>query len=565
MAYDLVIRGGRVVDGSGLPSYVADVGVKDGKVIEVGKLKDGAAKSIDAAGLAVAPGFIDHHTHLDAQLLWDPYGTCEPQHGVTSVVMGNCGLALAPIKNGDEDAIVKSFVRVEAMPRVALEQGVKWNWHSYGEYLDNFEGKVGINVGGLVGHIAVRHHAMGEEAVERKATGAEVQKMRGLVLEAMEGGALGMSTNRNDRHMREDGKPVASRLADDEEFFALCDVLSEHNAGVIETILGRNKVEHFEWYHELARRTQRPVLWQSLQHRWSEPNLWREQLAAVEPIFKAGYQAYGLSHTVPLVRHFTLKDCQIFDEFPTWKNLMFLPLEVRRQAFADADTRKKLQADLSSSRPTNFHKRWDIPKVEKVTKPENQKYQGKTIAELAAMRNQQPIDAFLDLALDENLETIFWNANNGGDWDAMGEILRSPYVLVGTSDAGAHVLFGADFGYGTILLGLWVRERQVMSLEHAVHKLTFHPASIFGLQGRGLLRPGYAADITIFDPQTVHAHEPEWASDFPANSKRMVQRAIGVHYTIVNGRVIHEQGRMTGDLPGHVLRGPLYRQQKAAA
>ena len=505
MAYDLVIRGGRVVDGSGLPSYVADVGVKDGKVAEIGKVKEGAAKTIDAGGLAVSPGFIDHHTHLDAQMLWDPYGTCEPQHGVTSVVMGNCGLSLAPVRQGIEDAIVKSFVRVEAIPRIALDQGVKWNWHSYGEYLDNFEGKVGINVGGLVGHIAVRHHAMGEEAVERKATGAEVQKMKGLVLDAMEGGALGMSTNRNDRHMREDGKPVSSRLADDDEFFALCDVLGERNAGVIETILGRNKVEHFEWYHELAKRTQRPILWQSLQHRWSEPNLWREQLAAVAPIFKAGYQAYGLSHTVPLVRHFTMKDCQIFDEFPTWKNLMFLPVEVRKQAFADADTRKKLQGELDNLRETNYHKRWDIPKVEKVVKPENQKYVGKTIAEMAAMRNQAPIDAFLDLALDENLETIFWNANNGGDWNAMGEILRSPYVLIGTSDAGAHVLFGADFGYGTILLGLWVRERQVMSLEQAIHKLTFHPASIFGLQGRGLLRPGYAADISIFDPKTVHA------------------------------------------------------------
>jgi N-acyl-D-aspartate/D-glutamate deacylase len=565
MAYDLLIRGGRVVDGSGLPSYVADVGVKDGKVTEVGKLKDGATKVIDASGLAVSPGFIDHHTHLDAQMLWDPYGTCEPQHGVTTVVMGNCGLALAPVRQGIEDAIVKSFVRVEAIPRIALDQGVKWNWHSYGEYLDNFEGKVGINVGGLVGHIAVRHHAMGEEAVERKATGAEVQKMRGLVLEAMEGGALGMSTNRNDRHMREDGKPVASRLADDEEFFALCDVLAERNAGVIETILGRNKIEHFKWYHELAKRTQRPILWQSLQHRWAEPNLWREQLDAVEPIFKAGYQAYGLSHTVPLVRHFTLKDCQIFDEFPTWKNLMFLPVEVRKQAFADADTRRKLQAELSDSRPTNFHKRWDIPKVEKVFKPENQKYVGKTIAELGAMRNQAPLDAFLDLALDENLETIFWNANNGGDWDAMGEILRSPYVLIGTSDAGAHVLFGADFGYGTILLGLWVRERQVMTLEQAVYKLTFHPASIFGLQGRGLLRPGYAADITIFDPKTIHAEEPEWANDFPAGTKRMVQRAVGLHYTIVNGTVINDHGRMTGDLPGQVIRGPLYRQQKAAA
>jgi N-acyl-D-aspartate/D-glutamate deacylase len=565
MAYDLVIRGGRVVDGSGLPSYVADVGVKDGKVAEIGKIKEAAAKSIDAAGLAVSPGFIDHHTHLDAQMLWDPYGTCEPQHGVTSVVMGNCGLSLAPVRHDIEDAIVKSFVRVEAIPRIALEQGVKWNWHSYGEYLDNFEGKVGINVGGLVGHIAVRHHAMGEEAVERKASGTEVQKMKGLVLDAMEGGALGMSTNRNDRHMREDGKPVSSRLADDDELFALCDVLGERNAGVIETILGRNKVEHFQWYHELAKRTQRPILWQSLQHRWSEPNLWREQLEAVEPIFKAGYQAYGLTHTVPLVRHFTLKDCQIFDEFPTWKNLMFLPVEVRKQAFADAATRTKLQSEIDNLRLTNYHKRWDIPKVEKCFKAENQKYVGKTIAEMAAMRNQAPIDAFLDLALDENLETIFWNANNGGDWNAMGEILRSPYVLIGTSDAGAHVLFGADFGYGTILLGLWVRERQVMSLEQAIHKLTFHPASIFGLQGRGLLRPGYSADITIFDPKTVGAEEPVWANDFPANSKRMVQQAIGMHYTIVNGTVINDHGRMTGELPGQVMRGPLYRQQKAAA
>lgn len=565
MAYDLIIRGGRVVDGSGLPSFVADVGVKDGRITEVGRLKDGAARTIDAAGLAVSPGFIDHHTHLDAQMLWDPYGTCEPQHGVTSVVMGNCALSLAPVRAGIEDAIVKSFIRVEAIPRIALEQGVKWNWHSYGEYLDNLEGKVGINVGGLVGHIAVRHHAMGEEAVERKATGTELQKMRGLVLDAMEGGALGMSTNRNDRHMREDGKPVASRLADDEEFFALADVLGDRNAGVIETILGRNKIEHFQWYHELAKRTQRPILWQSLQHRWAEPNLWREQLAAVEPIFKAGYQAYGLSHTVPLVRHFTLKDCQIFDEFPVWKNLMFLPVEVRKQAFADPETRKKLRADLASSAPTNFHKRWDIPKVEKVVKPENQKYVGKTIEELGKMRNQDPLDAFLDLALEEDLGTIFWNANNGGDWNAMGEILRSPYVLIGTSDAGAHVLFGADFGYGTTLLGLWVRERQVMTLEQAIYKLTFHPASIFGLQGRGLLRPGYAADIAIFDPNTVHAEEPEWADDFPANSKRMVQRAVGMHYTIVNGTVINDHERMTGDLPGQVLRGPLYRQQKAAA
>jgi N-acyl-D-amino-acid deacylase len=565
MAYDLLIRGGRVVDGSGLPSYVADVGVKGGKIVEVGRLTGTAARTIDAGGLAVSPGFIDHHTHLDAQMLWDPYGTCEPQHGVTSVVMGNCGLSLAPVKKGDEDAIVKSFVRVEAIPRFALEQGVKWGWNTYGEYLDALEGKLGINVGGLVGHIAMRHNVMGEEAVERTASAREVQQMRGLVSEAMEGGALGLSTNRNERHMREDGKPVASRLADDDELFALCDVLAERNGGVIETILGRNKIEHFKFYHELAKRTQRPVLWQSLQHRWAEPTLWREQLDAVEPIFREGYQAYGLSHTVPLVRHFELKNCQVFDEFPTWKNLMFLPVEVRKQAFADGETRQKLRADLANPAPTNFHRNWNIVRVEKVVKPENEKYNGKTIAELGAMRNQDPLDAFLDLALEEDLGTVFWNANNGGDIDAMGEILRSPYVLIGTSDAGAHVQFGADFGYCTILLGMWVRERQVMSLEQAVHKLTFHVASIFGLQDRGLLRPGYAADLAIFDPKTVNSHEPEWAHDYPAGSKRLIQRSVGMHYTIVNGTVIHEDSRMSVDLPGQVLRGPLYREQKVAA
>jgi N-acyl-D-amino-acid deacylase len=565
MVYDLLVRRGRVVDGSGLPSYVADVGVKDGKIVEVGRLRGAAMRTIDADGLAVSPGFIDHHTHLDAQILWDPYGTCEPQHGVTTVVMGNCGLSLAPVRNGDEDAIVKSFVRVEAIPRFALEQGVNWAWNSYGEYLDNLEGKIGINVGGLVGHIALRHNVMGEEAVERGATAKEVQQMRGLVSAAMEGGALGLSTNRNERHMREDGKPVASRLAEDEELFAICDVLAETNAGVIETILGRNKIEHFKFYHELAKRTQRPVLWQSLQHRWAEPTLWREQLDAVEPIFHEGYQAYGLSHTVPLVRHFELKNCQVFDEFPTWKNLMFLPVEVRKQALADPETRRKLRADLASPAPTNFHRNWNIVRVEKVVKFENQKYNGKTVAELAALRRQDPLDAFLDLALEEDLGTVFWNANNGGDIDAMGEILRSPYVLIGTSDAGAHVQFGADFGYCTILLGMWVRERQVMSLEQAVHKLTFHVASIFGLQNRGLLRPGYAADLAIFDPKTVNSHEPEWADDYPAGSRRLIQRSVGMHYTIVNGKVIHEDGRMSGDLPGQVLRGPLYRAQKVAA
>jgi N-acyl-D-aspartate/D-glutamate deacylase len=564
MEYELLIRGGRVVDGSGLPGYQADVGIRDGKITAIGRLRGSAARTIEAEGLVVAPGFIDHHTHLDAQLFWDPYGTSEPQHGVTSVILGNCGLALAPVKDVDHDALVKSFVRVEAIPRIALEQGVPWGWHSYGDYLDRLEGHVGLNVGGLAGHIAIRQYVLGEESVERAATPAEITRMQQLVREAIEGGALGLSTNRNERHMREDGKPVASRLADDAEFFALCDVLSDLNTGVVETILGLNKLEHIAWYDQLARRIRRPVLWQTIIHRWAEPNLWREQLDALALTFQAGYRAYALANTLPFRRRFNFKNGQVFDEFPTWKNLMFLPEPARKEAFADAATRQKLRADLATPRQTTFHRRWDLVDVVEVAKPENAPYVGKTVAEMAAMRGQDALDALLDLSVEEDLATTFASSGTGGDADAMGHILRSPYVLVGISDAGAHVQYGVEFGYSTTLLGLWVRERGIMPLEQAVHKLTFQVALIYGLVGRGLLRPGYAADLAIFDPGTVNACEPEWAQDFPANTRRLIQRSEGMHYTIVNGRVIYDQGQLSGDLPGHVLRSAAYRAARSA-
>ncbi len=565
MEYDLLVRGGRVVDGSGLPGYQADVGVRDGQIVEIGRLKGSAARTIDAAGLVVAPGFVDHHTHLDGQMFWDPYGTSEPQHGVTSVVMGNCGLTLAPVEPGGEDALVKSFVRVEAMPREALQAGIPWGWRTYGDYLDRLEGRIGINVGGLVGHIAVRHAVMGEEAVEREATEAEIARMRALVAESLEGGALGISTNRNERHFREDGKPVSSRLATQAEFDALCDVLGDYNAGVIETILGLHTIEHVDWYDALARRTARPVIWQSVLHRWAQPDLWRQQLDRVSRTFADGYRAYGLTNTVPIVQRFTLQNVQAFDEFPTWKNLMFLPEIVRKQALADPETRAKLRAELAVERHTIFHRRWDLIQVSHVERPEHAAYVGKSVAEMAALRGQDPLDAFLDVSLAEDLKTGFWTALTGGDLDATGAILRSPYVLVGLSDAGAHVEFDAAFGYGTTLLGLWVRERGVMSLEQAIYKLTFQVASVYGLEGRGLIRPGYAADLTIFDPATVNAGEPEWVTDFPANTRRLAQPSVGLHYTVVNGEVVYEDGRLSGALAGHVLRGAGARERSVAA
>jgi N-acyl-D-aspartate/D-glutamate deacylase len=562
MDYDLLIRNGRVVDGSGLPSYIADVGIKDGKIVEVGRLNGVAQRTIDASGFIVSPGFIDHHTHMDGQILWDPFGTCEPQHGVTSIIMGNCGLALAPVKNGDEDAIVKSFVRVEAIPRIALEKGVPWGWKSYGDYLNKLEGSVGINVGGIVGHIAVRQFVMGEESTERKATDGEVQKMRAAVGEAMRAGSFGFSTNRNERHMREDGLPVPSRLADDAELFALCEVVSESNSGVIQMNLGRHCVEQIPQYDELARRTRRPIVWQSVQYKESEPELWQNMLSGIAKTFRAGYQAYGLTHTVPLMRHFTMKDAQIFDEFPVWKNLMFLAEPERKQAFADAITRQKMRDDMAKPRPVSFHRNWGRVVIEKVAKAENQPYVGKSVAEVAALRKQDPLDTFLDLCLEENLDTTFETTNRGFNPEAMSTIMKSPYVIIGTSDAGAHVQFGADFGYCTTLLGMWVRDRQMISMEQAIHKLTFHVASVYGIAGRGLLRPGFHADVTIFDPKTIKACEPEWADDYPAATKRLIQRAEGVHYTIVNGKVIYDDGKLSGEMAGKVLRSAAHQAQQ---
>jgi N-acyl-D-amino-acid deacylase len=558
MDYDLLIRNGLVVDGSGLPAYIADVAVKAGKIVDIGSLNGSAARTIDAHGLVVAPGFIDHHTHMDGQILWDPYGTCEPQHGVTSIVMGNCGLALAPVKPGDEDAIVKSFVRVEAIPRIALEKGVPWGWRSYPEYLNKLDGEIGINVGGLVGHIAVRQYVMGEESVEREARADEIEKMRQLVREAIVGGALGFSTNRNERHMREDGLPVPSRLATEAELLALCDVTRELNSGVVQTNHGRHCVEQLPEYDRIVRRTRRPLIWQSIQYKDSEPDLWKQQIDGIAETFRAGYQAYGLTHTIPLMRHFNLQNTQVFDEFPTWKNLMFIPEAERRLAFKDAATRRKMRDDFADPNPTSYHRNWQRVFVEKVAKPENQKYVGKSVAEVGAARGQDALDAFLDFSLEENLETMYETTNRGFDPKAMSTIMKSPYVMIGTSDAGAHVQFGADFGYCTTLLGMWVRDHQMITMEQAIHKLTFHVASVYGLQGRGLLRPGYAADVTIFNPQTIKSCAPEWAEDYPAGTKRLIQRAEGICQTIVNGKVIFEDGKLSGEMAGMVLRGTAY-------
>ena len=555
--YDLVLKGGRIYDGSGMPSFNGDVAIENGKVVAIGRLNGGATRTLNVDGLAVAPGFIDPHTHLDAQLLWDPLGTSSCFHGVTSVVLGNCGLSLAPAKPENRESMIKSFVRVEAISRRVLEEGVEWEWTSTAEYLSTLGTRLGINAAALIGHIAVRHYVMGEDAVERQATVEEIARMKQLVRQGMEACAVGFSTNQNPRHIREDKKPVASRLASDEELGSLLDVLGEMNAGVVQLSGGgADSRGRIAYAAQMARRTGRPVLWQSISHSWSRPNHWQEMLANTQRVFEEeGLPIFAMTQAKPFQNRYSLLDAQCFDEFPTWKAAMFSPVPVRKQMFADPELRRKLRAEaIEDQSPSVFPKRWDVIIVDHVKLEHNKSLQGKSVQDIAEAQKKDGLDCFLDLSLEEDLETRFVHINTQGDPKAVCEILKHPAVMIGQSDAGAHMGYDARFGYCTAFLGRWVRGYGIMNLEEAVGKLTFRVASVFGLNDRGLLRPGLAADIAVFDPATINTLEPEYVRDLPGNETRMIQKAIGVPFTVVNGEIVIENGAPTGARPGKVLR-----------
>jgi N-acyl-D-amino-acid deacylase len=559
--HDLILKGGRIYDGSGLPSFIGDLAIRDGKIAEIGRINASADRVLDVGGLAVAPGIIDFHTHFDAQLWWDPLASSSTDHGVTTVVMGNCGLTLAPCKPESRDALIGTFVRVEDMPRQTLQSGIPWEWTTHGEYLDALERRpLGLNVATLVGHCAVRQYAMGEASVEREANEDEIAEMAGLVRNGMRAGAFGFSTNANQRHYREDGKPVASRVAGLDEIARLCRVVGEAQRGLVQFTHGAFAApEHVarigQWYDTILKETRRPLIGESIRHFWTEPDLWRKQLSDVEERCRGGYAAYAMTSTRRTLRRWTLKDASRFDEMPAWKNLMTLPLDRRKESFGDPQTRIDLVKALAESKPISFSRRWDLLFIKKAARPENKSLEGQSIEELARWQSKRPIDAFLDLALAEELETVFEDAATQADEQAVKEIFSSPHVLLGQSDAGAHVAnANPGFGFATTMLAYWVRERQIMDLEAAIKKLTFLPASIFGMNDRGLLRRGLAADLFVFDPATIDLQPPEKTNDLPEGAARYVQRAKGIHCTIVNGSVLMKDGAHTGLYPGKVLR-----------
>ncbi|PZC46661.1 MAG: N-acyl-D-aspartate/D-glutamate deacylase/Imidazolonepropionase [Chloroflexi bacterium] len=562
MAYDLLIKGGRIIDGSGMPSFHGDLGVKNGKIVEAGKLTGAADRTIDVGGLVVAPGFIDNHCHYDAQAFWDPMCSFSSYHGSTSAVIGNCSLALAPAHEGDRAFLSQMLARVESIPLEVLEAGVPWNWETYPEYMDALGENLGINLGCLMGHSAIRRYVMGEAAQERQASVDEINAMKAIVRSGLEAGALGLSSEYNTRHFDMQGKQLPASVASTEELFSLASVLGELGTGSIQYGDSHNRELSEQLCSRLSEEIGRPVVYIAIVERAIAPGHWKQQLDHAGAKIREGIRAYPLVNPRPGDQRFTMKTAQHFDSMPTWKRVMLLPLEERKAAFRDSEVRRQLHIEGVETVPNLeeagvFTRRWDLAFVHKPALEKNASLKGKTIEQMASDQGKGVIDALLDLVLEEDLETEFERREVNSDTVAMTEILNSPYAIIGLSDGGAHLAFRTDYSFTTYFLSHYVRELGIMPLEKAVRKLTLDSATVYGITDRGMLRPGLAADIVVFDPDTIDSLEPEEAFDLPGGAKRRKQLAKGIEYTIVNGQVVLERNQPTGALPGRVLRNSL--------
>ena len=556
MSYDLLIKNGTVVDGTGAPSYQADVAVADGKIAAIGKITDGAKKTLDASDLIVAPGFVDPHTHYDAQICWDPLITSSSWHGVTSLVMGNCGVGLAPCKPENQEIAAWDLVNVEAIPFEVLGKGVTWDWTTFPEYMDAAARRgAGINLGFMAPLTPFRHWVMGEESMERSATPEERAQIKALIKEAVAAGAFGFSTTNVAQHIGYKGRPIACRQADWDELKAYANALQELGKGSIELALTNEAaiVDEVEYalLDMLVTESQRPVTWLALLNRDDKPEAAMSTLRAVEPLFKKG--AIPQVTCRPLIIQIDLRKPFIFANLPCWKPAFDRPVEEQMRFYRDEKFRAEFRKELET--PKVFNGKWERAIVHAASKPELQALIGKSVAEIARQRGKDGLDTFLDLCIEDDLQLEYTYELFNADEDRIPELITHDQVMVGLSDGGAHVDMLCDAGYCTYLLGTWVRERQVMSLEHAVKRITSEPAAFYGLTTRGRIAQGLAADFAIFDLNTIGSKKRgEMRTDLPGGGRRLVMPAEGVMHTVVNGSVLYEDQKHTGALPGQVLR-----------
>jgi N-acyl-D-aspartate/D-glutamate deacylase len=569
MPYDLVIKNGLVIDGSGLPRYRADVGVRYGRIVTIGRIRERAREVIDADGQVVAPGFVDGHTHMDAQIFWDPLGTSSCWHGITTVVMGNCGFTLAPCAAADRDLVIRNLQRAEDIPPAAMAAGIEWRWTTYPEFLECLEAlPKGINYSGYIGHSALRTYVMGERAFEAQATEDEMRAMERELRDALRAGAMGFTTSRSPSHETPDGRPVASRVARWDEVRRLVGVMGELGAGIFE--LAGEEVDRtpgnpgLRDYHvrlrDLAVETGRPVTFGVFGRR-GVPGVWRKYLDLLDETAAAGGRMFAQAHSRSLSALLSFKTQLPFDRLPVWKELRALPIDEQRQRLRDPDLRRRLveasgarddrRALGTEARPADYD--W-LFVFDTVYGPH------RSVAEVARERGQHPAQTMIELALEKDLDLFFLQPVANEDQDVALEIMRHPRCVVTFSDSGAHVSQLMDSSLQTHLLSHWVRTKQAFTLEQAVRMLTLVPATLWGFADRGLIREGMAADFVVFDPDTIAAEMPEVVDDLPAGARRLVQRTRGVAATVVNGEVLLREGKPTGALPGRLLRGPLARR-----
>ena len=565
MKYDLVIKNGTVIDGSGLPSYRADVGVVHGKIAAVGRIKDGGKEVVDAEGQVVTPGFIDGHTHMDAQVSWDPLGTCSCYHGITSVVMGNCGFTLAPCREEEKALVMRNLERAEDISPAAMDAGIDWTWETFPEYLDAVAAlPKGINYSCYVGHSALRTYVMGERAFSEEATASELEAMKREVRDSLRAGAIGFTTSRTRNHQTPDSGPVASRLASWDEVRALVGVMGDMNAGIFEIAsedTGRDPERIREYLNRLkalAVDTGVPITYGMFASRRA-PEVWPHFFDITDETAAEGGRMFVQVHSRQLSVVLSFETRTPFDKLPVWEDLRAKPLAEQKAAFQDPAMRAKL-----------VHAYENAPRGERVVGAQARRADFdwifimdrpsppfRSVAEVAQEKGIHPVEVMMDFAVEKDMKAFFNQPLFNEDQDKVLEMMRHPRAVVTFSDSGAHVSQIMDSSLQTHLLSHWVRDRQAVTLEEAVNWLTFRPASFFGLNGRGLLREGYAADLNVFDPATIAPRMPVVAADLPAGARRLVQKADGISSTIVNGEIVLRDGEHTGALPGQLVRGPL--------
>jgi N-acyl-D-aspartate/D-glutamate deacylase len=556
MAPNVVIRGGTVVDGTGAPGRQADIAVSDGLITEIGARVTGAAgaRELDASGQIVAPGFVDIHTHYDAQVFWDPSLTPSSYHGVTSVIAGNCGFSIAPCHPEHRALLSRTLQHVEDMRLATLEAGVPWDFETFPQYLDSVERHgTALNYGCYVGHTAVRLWVMGEAGYERAATDDELAKMRAVVADAMAAGAAGFATSSSTTHSGDGGRPVPSRLADLHELNTLLEPLRDAGRGVAALLPGET-IKHADVF-EIQRAIGRPLTWTALLTIKDYP--WHERIMKDNDAARAeGIEVWPQVSCRPLVFQMNLKEPFTFNMRPIFAALMDTTFEARSAAYRDPAWRARAWEELNGRGvlPPNWS---SLAVAESATHPE---LIGRPLPELAEERGCTPLDVMLDVSLSEDLETRFTSVLANNDPDAIAWLLPQETVLLGLADSGAHVSQLCDACFATDLLGNWVRDREVMPMERAIYKLTAEPASVYGLTDRGTLTPGKAADITVFDADTVAPGPLRRVHDFPADGERLVADApVGLSHMLVNGVVVRANGAADdeglGARPGRVLRG----------